>query len=252
MVLQAGNDNRLLASALVASLLAHVLIALLLPTWSSQALEEAGPVVSVSLAHVMRIVIQRPAAQALPAALPQTRNHAAKISFARKRSELSVKRRSPHTMPTTQNAPIGPLAAAPTPMLAHRQAPLYARPATSSMPIATHQNSDAPTPQPETTVAPQAVAGNATADRGGVMPLGAQQDPVLDPGVRAQLQRQLTTHVTLVVTVGEDGRTKSIVFEPPLDGETERTIQAILADANWDAAICGGGVSCEGTATLKF
>jgi pyruvate/2-oxoglutarate dehydrogenase complex dihydrolipoamide acyltransferase (E2) component len=128
--------------------------------------------------------------------------------------------------------------------------PLYARPAPSSQ-AATQQAPAAPSPQPATTLAPRAIEGEGGSDRGGVLPLGATQDPVLDPSVRAQLEK-LSVHVTLVVTVGEDGHTKRVQFQPALDTQTEQTIESMLASANWDAAVCGGGVSCEGTATIKL
>jgi hypothetical protein len=128
--------------------------------------------------------------------------------------------------------------------------PLYARPAASAQ-LSTHQAAAAPSPAPATTVAPRSVAGGGASDRGGVLPLGAMQDPVLDPSVRAQLAK-LAVHVTLIVTVGEDGHTKRVEFQPPLDTQTEQTIESMLASANWDAAVCGGGVSCEGTATIKL
>jgi hypothetical protein len=70
--------------------------------------------------------------------------------------------------------------------------------------------------------------------------------------VRAQLQQRFAVHVTLLVTVDEDGHTERVVFQPPLDTQTEQAIQQMLASANWDAAVCGGGVSCEGTATIKL
>jgi hypothetical protein len=135
--------------------------------------------------------------------------------------------------------------------VAVRTAPLYARP-TASAGVSTSQAPAAPTPQPETTQAAREVAGTGTSDRGGVLPFTAAQDPVLDPGVRAQLQQRFAVHVTLLVTVGEDGRTKRVVFQPPIDPQVEQQIEALLADANWDAAVCGGGVSCEGTATIKL
>jgi hypothetical protein len=87
---------------------------------------------------------------------------------------------------------------------------------------------------------------------GGYLPFGAEQPtPVLDPAVRKQLDA-LDAHVTLVVTVGDDGRTTSVVFTPPIDASIENHIRALLADANWDPAVCGGGVSCEGQATIKL
>jgi hypothetical protein len=84
------------------------------------------------------------------------------------------------------------------------------------------------------------------------MPLGESNPPTLDPGVRDKLARLIQTHVTLIVVVGEDGRTKSVQFSPPLDASTEDAMRALLADAAWDPAVCGGGVSCEGSATIRF
>jgi hypothetical protein len=104
------------------------------------------------------------------------------------------------------------------------------------------------TPSPEA----RAVASVGTHKTGGYLPFGAEQpDPVLDPSVRKQLDA-LAVHVTLVVTVGDDGRTEKIVFQPPLDPQLESRIRSLLADANWDPAVCGGGVSCEGNATIKL
>jgi hypothetical protein len=62
----------------------------------------------------------------------------------------------------------------------------------------------------------------------------------------------LGVHVTLVIDVGDDGRTENVVFSPPLDPQVETRIRALLADATWDPAVCGGGVSCEGSATIKL
>ena len=60
----------------------------------------------------------------------------------------------------------------------------------------------------------RAVASTVGHDKGGYLPFGAEQpDPVLDPGVRKELA-SLGVHVTLVVTVGEDGKTKTIEFQP--------------------------------------
>ncbi len=86
----------------------------------------------------------------------------------------------------------------------------------------------------------------------GYLPFGAEQpDPVLDPNIVRQLSA-LGVHVTLVVTVGDDGRTESVAFQPPLDPSLEGRIRSLLADANWDPAVCGGGVACEGHATIKL
>jgi hypothetical protein len=107
-------------------------------------------------------------------------------------------------------------------------------------------------PAPTATPEEREVASTNGRDTGGFMPFGASQpDPVLDPNVLKQLAA-LGVHATIVVTVGEDGRTKNVAFATPLDGPVVAHIQALLADANWDPAVCGGGVSCEGRATIKL
>jgi len=103
------------------------------------------------------------------------------------------------------------------------------------------------TPQTE-----QVASTETRHDVGGYMPFGATQpDPVLDPGVLKALNA-LKVHTTLTVTVDEDGHTKSIAFDPPVDSKIEAQIRTMLADASWDPAVCGGGVACEGRTTIKL
>jgi hypothetical protein len=205
---------------------------------------------TISFAHLVRMAIMRPAAHTLPAAAPETHRRAPVVSFARHKAELSVAKPKPHPRPTEQNGPNGPMAAAPKHVAQHRDSPLYAQPNAAN--ASTHESTAEQTPQPQATVADRAVGGSGTSNRGGLLPFGATQDPVLDPAVLSKLQAKINGHVTLIVVVGEDGHTKHVAFEPPLDADTEHAIEAILADATWDAAVCGGGVSCEGTATIKL
>ncbi len=250
MVVHAWADNQLLRRALIASLGLHVLVALLLPTWMQAQSQGLQSVETISFAHLMRVAIMRPVAHALPAAAPETKRRASHVSFARHKSELSVNKPKPRPRPTEQNGPNGPLAAAPKHVAPHQASLLYAQANPAS--AVTHESAASQTPQPESTVADRAVGGTGTSNRGGLLPFGAQQEPVLDPGVLSKLQAKVNGHVTLIVVVGEDGHTKHVEFQPPLDAETEHAIEAILADATWDAAVCGGGVSCEGTATIKL
>jgi hypothetical protein len=251
MVVHAWADNQLLRRAVVASLAVHVLVALFLPTWIQAQSQGLQSVETISFAHLVRVAIMRPAAHTLPAAAPpETRHRAPIVSFARHKSELSVSKPKPHPRPTEQNGPNGPVAAAPKHVALHRASPLYAQPNAAN--AATHESSAAQTPQPQATVADHPVGGAGASNRGGLLPFGASQEPVLDPAVLPKLQAKVSGHVTLVVVVGEDGHTKHVEFQPPLDADTERAIEAILADATWDAAVCGGGVSCEGTATIKL
>ncbi|MBV8068023.1 MAG: hypothetical protein JO113_08590, partial [Candidatus Eremiobacteraeota bacterium] len=104
------------------------------------------------------------------------------------------------------------------------------------------------TPSP----ASRAVSSVGTHHVGGYLPFGAEQpEPVLDAAVLKQLSA-LGAHVTLTVTVGEDGRTENILFDPPIDPQLEGRIRSLLADASWDPAVCGGGVSCEARATIRL
>lgn len=252
MALRIRSSDGLLARAFGVSLGLHVLLALFLPIWAPPQSGGTEAVEQISFAHLTHVAIQRPKARSLPAALPQTKHHAAKVSFARTRSELSARTHKPRALPTAQNGPRGVAAAAPKEVRV-AQAPLYARAPASEEPISSTIEPTAPkTPSPESTVADRAATGSGANNRGGVLPLGAAQDPVLDPHVFTALQQKFAVHVTLVVTVGEDGRTKNVTFEPPIDPATEHAISAMLATASWDAAVCGGGVSCEGVARIKL
>lgn len=250
MVQRTWDGNRLLWRALVASVGLHMLIALFLPVWTAQVSGGLQPVEAVSFARIARVQIQRPSAKSLPAAVPRTPQRSAVVSFARVKAELSAHTHKPVARPTAQAGPVGSRASAPR-LVASHNSPLYARPAASAE-VSTDQAPAAPSPQPMASQADRAVPGNGAADRGGLMPLGEKQDPVLDPQVLTQIQKRFSGHVTLIVVVGEDGHTKHVVFQPPLDVQTERTIEALLADATWDPAVCGGGVSCEGTATIRL
>jgi len=251
MAVHVLNDNRLMQRALIASLAAHALFALFFPLWIRQQAEGLQPIETLSFAHLVRLEIQHPATHAPPAAMPRTSHRARVVTFAHVRSELSAPSHRPKTVARPIAGAVGMRAAAPKLVKAQQAAPLYARAPSSAEPVAEVRNTSPATPQPAADVGEHEVTG-ANADRGGVLPLGAAQDPVLDPHVLTTLQQKVGVHVTLLVTVGEDGRTKHVSFDPQLDAQTERTIESILADADWDAAVCGGGVSCEGTATIRL
>jgi len=252
MVIRPADGNRFLLMALAASLGVHLVIALFLPIWTPPESDGLQPVEALTFARVIRVQMQRLATAAQPVTVPDTTHRAAQVSFARRKSELTANIRKPQARPTAINGPTGPVAAAPRHVTVHRQAPLFARAPASSMPISSTQNVAVQTPAPLASIDNRPVEGTGASDRGGVLPLGAAQEPILDPGVRSVLQKRVSVHVTLLVTVGEDGHTKHVVFQPPLAPQVEREIETILADANWDAAVCGGGVSCEGVATIKL
>jgi hypothetical protein len=106
---------------------------------------------------------------------------------------------------------------------------------------------------PAPSTAPVAAQNDAASRQaaGGYMPLGVNDTPVLDPSVRKSL-RALGVHVTLTITVDNAGHTKHVTFAPPLDPDVQAQIQSILASASWDPAVCGGGMTCEGQATITL
>jgi pyruvate/2-oxoglutarate dehydrogenase complex dihydrolipoamide acyltransferase (E2) component len=219
--------------ATLASLGIHVLVALSIPAlaWTASS---GAPVETVSFTRIVHIELSRPhKPQPPPRAAAPHKSVAPVVNF----NHVELAR----TDPSRQ---------APPQRVAATEAP--AAPA-----VATQQQAgqgSAPNADVQATPSPQirAVASEGTHPTGGYLPFGAEQpDPVLDPGVRKQLDT-FGVHVTLVVTVGEDGRTENVDFQPPVDAGIEARIRSLLADANWDPAVCGGGVSCEGQAIIKL
>lgn len=247
------HDRRPLPRAFAASLFVHALLfALLLPILSLPQSAGGVPVESLTFAHAMRVRIDRPAAARAAAAVPEATAKARTVAFARRQRELTSNRHQPHAKPTAKAGPIGKSAVATAPRALHsKNQPLFAQTAASSAPADVTHAQSMQTPAPQATLSSQDVASNGASDRGGQLPFGAEQNPVLDPAVRKRLQ-SVNVHVTLLVTVGDDGRTKSVVFQPPIDSQLEHQIQSLLASANWDAAVCGGGITCEGVATIKL
>jgi pyruvate/2-oxoglutarate dehydrogenase complex dihydrolipoamide acyltransferase (E2) component len=156
------------------------------------------------------------------------------MNFARRIAVVKLtQRRSATKAPIATNAPAAP-AVATVAEAGDSKANGDAGPASSATPAA------------------RAVASVDAHQAGGYLPFGAEQPvPVLDPAVRKALDG-LGVHVTLVVTVGDDGHTTNVVFAPPLDPQIENRIRSLLADASWDPAVCGGGVSCEAQATIRL
>ena len=239
--------------AFAASLAIHILVAFIVPLWPAGLPPGPEAVETLTFAHIAHIHIEKHAdPRPLPVAMPNTKRRAQTVSFERKHSELSAKNHNPRSRPTPVNGPVGQVAAAPRQVLQRAPAPIVARAAGTQPPIEpTLQREPGPSPNPQGTSA-VAMAGAGRNDRGGVSVFGAEQPPVLDPRVKSALIQRFNVHVTLLITVGDDGRTKKIEFRPPLDAQTQRAIQTLLADASWDAAVCGGGVSCEGVATIKL
>ncbi|HZZ00115.1 MAG TPA: hypothetical protein VFE36_11120 [Candidatus Baltobacteraceae bacterium] len=229
------TESRIMGSS-VASLALHVCAALLIPAlaWMPSS---APPVETISFAHVTRIVIL-PKPKAVPEPRAQA-PHQAKVVARSVATQLELAHVQSHKK------------ASPPPLIAREvsAAPTVGQSQVGNGTAARVAETE---PQASATPATRAVASVGGHDAGGYLPFGAEQpDPVLDPNVLKQLGA-LGIHVTLVVTVNENGKTETVSFEPPVDPKTEKQIESVLADAAWDPAVCGGGVSCEGHATIKL
>src|SRR5438477_5592018 len=210
-MLQTAGSGQTLRRAFAASLGIHLVLALIFPLWPTAQPQGPEAVSTLTFAHIAHIHIEKHAdARPLPVAMPRTTHRSSTVSFARKHSELSAKNRNPRSRPTPVNGPQGLVAAAPRLVPARQPVPLVARaPGTRVPKEPTLQRAPGPVPNPQGT-ANVVVSGSGANDRGGVSPFGAEQPPILDPRVRAALLQRFNVHVTLVITVDEDGHTKKI------------------------------------------
>jgi hypothetical protein len=235
MTVMAVSEARVAGSS-VASVALHALAALLIPAlaWMPST---APPVETVAFTHVTRIVIQ-PKPKPIPQPRAQAPHHNTVVVRSRS-TQLNLA----HVASRKKASP---------PPLIRRDVSVAPVVGQSQVGKGTVANVSQAQPQPSASPATRSVASVGERAAGGYLPFGAQQpDPVLDPNVSKQLAT-LGIHVTLVVTVDENGKTETVAFVPPIDPKTEKQIESMLADASWDPAVCGGGVSCEGHATIKL
>lgn len=228
--------RNLLGTALLGSLFLHAFGAYLLPPFSHIA--ALVPVETISFSPVKRIEIEHRAVVASSRPLAKTEVvHRPKVP-ATPSPVAKLK-------PNAQGSPPPP---APPAATLQSDAQTVARQSQTAPP-------QPPQPSPRSTSSADARQVATATNRhiaGGYMPFGAAEPtPVLDPGARQQLVA-LNVHVTIVVVVSDDGRTKSVRFDPPLRKDLEGQIQTLLASANWDPAYCGGGTPCEAAATIKL
>lgn len=224
------SDNRMLGRALLVSLFLHACGALIWPNLASPSNDLSAPVENISFAHLTQVKITTPA--------PKTRSISRAAPVTAKVAPLRAPVHRSGRQQSRKPAPRAPAAIVP-----EQGRQVAAVPAPSAAPAA----SAAPS------APPREVAQSDGQDTGGVMPFGATLDtPVLDPRVRSELQNRFKLGVTVVIVVGDDGKTKSISFHPPQDPAVEAQIRSLLASANWDPAVCGGGIACQKSAELKL
>lgn len=225
--------NRLLGSALLLSLVLHGLGALMMPPFAR--LAAVVPVETISFTKVRRIEITHRAAPA--------RNRPAARRVAVQPHPVAKPVPAPHLTRDARNTP--PPAAAPA---AQTVVAAVSRDAATASPAP-------PQPTPHATASAEARDVATTTNRriaSGYMPFGASEgSPVLDPSALKALVA-LNVHVTILVVVSDDGRTKSMRFEPAIDKALQGQIADLLGSANWDPAYCGAGIPCEAVATIKL
>lgn len=210
----------------------HVLAAVLIPAlaWS---ISTAPPVETVSFAQIQPIeLLRRIPPQPQPRPVAPRHSLTPSVSLSRAPAPRAVRETSRH--PQTQTA-----VKSTAPTVAER-AVVASGAARAAAPTASA------TPQP------QNVASAGRRSVGGYLPFGADEpNPILDPAILKALLA-LGVHTTLVVTVGDDGHTKAVAFDPVPSPAIQGRIQSLLADANWDPAVCGGGIACQADATIKL
>lgn len=226
----AVSHNSLLYRALLASLALHLVLLALIPPLAH--FEGAQNVELLSFVRIATVRISTPVPRPEQLAAAPVRAAVPILSSAHARA--AARRPSSHasTRPSQQQA----------------AAPIVTS-AVLSGGVTTQPSGTAAPP----TAAPQNASGE-TASRqavGGFEPLGVNDTPVLDPSVRKALAA-LGVHVTLTITVDGSGHTKHVAFSPTLDPSVEQQIQTLLASASWDPAVCGGGMPCEGQATITL
>ena len=249
------KENARFRAALSISLGVHAIAALLFPAFAPAPAPTTEALTTISYQRVQHVALQsRPSAPhsvaapsakqvvlpkiVRPRALAPTRK-----APARRPRRHATARPTPGAAARTRAFSVGtpsasPVAATPAPVaVARTPAPAVAAPSSN------------PAPAQEKREVPNAHGSGA---RSGIGMFGEVQDPALEKPVMDQLLRRFKINVTLVVTVGDDGRTKQIEFHPPVTAALETQIRSLLADANWDPALCGGGIACEGKATIKL
>ncbi len=224
--------NRLLYRALLASLALHFALLAFIPPFVT--VEGAQNVELLSFVRIQTVHIQTPKPKVEPPAKAAVAGPVPIISKAHAPTVAlrPVQHAPASASPQRQVAPV--LGSAQPGSIAEATRPPLG--ATPSATPGAHDQSDA--------TSRQAV--------GGYMPLGVDEPvPVLDPAVRKALFA-LGVHVTLTIVVDSTGHTKSVAFEPPLDENLEKQIRSLLGSAQWDAAVCGAGMTCEAQATIKL
>ena len=248
------KENARFRIALYVSLGLHAIAALLFPTLASPPAPTSETLTTISYQRVQHVALQsRPSPPHSVAAV--TAKRVVLPHIVRRRASAPT-RKAPAAKPRPRAI------AKPTPGAVVQKrtfavgqpsaSPVPSTPAPVAMTKTAAPSLAAPSAAPAPPQRLEVPNSHGSGARSGLGMFGEVQDPALEKPVMDQLMRRFKINVTLVVTVGDDGRTKQIEFHPPVTPAVENQIRSLLADANWDPALCGGGIACEGKATIKL
>jgi len=236
-MLERNDDRRRrMSAALGASLALHLVLLALIP--SLVAIRSRRPsVATLAFARIARIELARAPRAPQPVRAPQQQPPPLHRARVKARPHPATSSKAPaRTRPSLPRRSAAPALVA----LAARGASPSPLPSASPGPVAT------------ASPLPVQLASTERPDRGGYLPFGARQaTPVLDARTARRL-RALGVHATMTIRVDGNGRVLALSFTPPIDATNRTRILALLADASWDPAVCGGGLPCTGETTIRL
>ena len=248
------TEDRRFGTAIVVSLFLHAVLALMLPNFESPPDTTSDSLETISVQRLQHISVQQKhvVASTKPVAVARSapRPHSAPARASRPVPKGRATKPNPHAkaMPTpgatadTHAFAVARQQGTPAPVVVATSAAVAAAPVQTASP--------APAVREQRQ---QITASSGNGNHGGNAPLLDYQDPVLEQQVSDELHRRFKMNLTLVVFVGDDGKTKNIEFHPPgVSDDLKKQIRDLLEQAHWDAALCGTGLTCEGKATIKL
>ena len=247
------SQDRRLTSAVLASLFLHALVAFFLPNWQTTN-SSPDSVEVISFTRIAHVSVRAPR----PAAAAHATVPVAKTPTAPRRVERAAK---PHRKaarlpgrgkPTASPPPASANASKQFSVAKQDGTPLPQFTAAPSTVAAAPVQTAAPAAQPKQQDRQVARSQQGNTNSGGTVAFLTEQDPALDENVHKELQRRFKFKLQLVVYVSEDGKTQRVEFHPPMGADIEKQIRDVLKDAHWDAAVCGGGITCDGKVTITL
>ncbi|MDP9018121.1 MAG: hypothetical protein M3N19_07360 [Candidatus Eremiobacteraeota bacterium] len=243
------KQNRRIGSAFALSMLLHAMLWLVFAHLTPNLPNAPEAIQTISFQKIQHVSVrQQHAVQALPAA---SASRTAALRPANKPQRQHPQKVAVH--PGRRPSRKAPTQTSTSPQVVTAQASGVPSPGPAASPVArATQPAQTAKPATQTDQAQHVAAANGSAESGGRAPFLAQEDPHLELSVLQTLKQRYKMHVTLTVAVSEDGRTGTIEFQPSVSDDIRKQITDLLAAARWTAALCGGGIGCEGKAKINL